>query len=70
VLNDRRTRFDDLLFAALLVIPALFAGSRYLDSKSEMDQIALRSKLPAPMLATSAASTQLAAARTSIVHRF
>ena len=70
MLNDCRTRFDDVLFVVLLVIPAVFAGSCYLESKSQMDQIAVHGRLAAPILATTSASTQLAASKTSIVHRF
>jgi hypothetical protein len=70
VLTDRRTRFDDVLFVALLLLPAVFAGSRYLQSKSQMDQIALRSRPPATILAKAPASAPGAGADTSIVHRF
>lgn len=68
--NDRRTRFDDKLFVALLLLPALFAGARYLESKSQMDQIALHNRLPAVVLAKAPASTEVTAAKASIVHRF
>ena len=68
--NDRRTRFDDQLFVALLLLPAIFAGARFLESKSQIDQIALHSRLPAVVLAKAPASTHVAGAQASIVHRF
>jgi hypothetical protein len=71
VLNDRRTRLEDQLFIALLLIPAIFAGARFLESKSQMEQIALHNRLPVAILAKAPAPTQLVdAAVTSIVHRF
>lgn len=68
--TDRRTRFDDYLFVAVLLLPVVFAGSRYLESASRMNQIATRNAVPATILAKSLASAQLGAANTSIVHRF
>ena len=68
--NDRRTRHDDKLFVLLLLLPVIFAGARYLESKSQMDQIALQSKPPVTALAKASTSAPLTAASTSIVHRF
>jgi hypothetical protein len=68
--TDRRTRFDDKLFVALLLLPAVFAGARFLESQSQMDQIALRGRLSVVILARAPASNELAAGQTSIVHRF
>jgi len=70
VLTDRRTRLDDKLFVALLLLPAVFAGARFLESRSQMDLIALHGRLPAVILASAPASNELAAGQTSIVHRF
>ncbi len=67
--NDRRTRFDDKLFVALIILPAIFAGARYLDSKSQMDQIALQNKHPAVMVAKASTPAPVTDAA-SIVHRF
>ena len=66
--NDRRTRFDDKLFLALLIVPAIFAGARYLESKSQMDQIALQNKPAVTIVANASSPTQAKAA--AIVHRF
>jgi hypothetical protein len=69
--NDRRTRFDDKLFLALLIVPALFAGARYLDSKSQMDQIALQnSKQPVVMVAKAPPPAPMTDKAAGIVHRF
>jgi hypothetical protein len=68
--NDRRTRFDDKLFLALLIVPAIFAGARYLESKSQMDQIALQNKAPAVMVAKAAAPAPVTETAAGIVHRF
>ena len=69
--NDRRTRFDDKLFLVLLIVPALFAGARYLDSKSEMDQIALqKSKQSVVMVAKASTPSPLTDKAAGIVHRF
>jgi len=73
VFNDRRTRYDDKLFAVLLLLPAVFAGVRYFESKSQMEQIAaLHNKAPTMVLAKTQAqaSASWAATNTSIVHRF
>ena len=66
--TDRRTRSDDKLFLVLLVVPALFAGARFLETKSQMDQIALQNKPPVTVVAKASTSTEVMA--TSIVHRF
>jgi hypothetical protein len=42
--TDRRSFIDDRLFLALLLIPAFFSGSRYLESKAEMDVIAMQNR--------------------------
>ncbi len=69
--NDRRTRFDDKLFLVLLILPAVVAGARFLESKSEMDQIALQnSKQPALMVAKASTPTPLTDKAAGIVHRF
>ena len=69
--NDRRTRFDDKLFLVLLIVPALFAGARYLESKSEMNQIALQnSKQPVVMVAKASTPAPLTDKAAGIVHRF
>lgn len=69
--NDRRTRFDDKLFLVLLIVPALFAGARFLESKSEMDQIALQNKKqPVVMVAKAPTPTPMTDKATGIVHRF
>jgi len=69
--NDRRTRFDDKLFLVLLILPALFAGARFLESKSEMDQIALQNnKQPVVMVAKASTPTPLTDKAAGIVHRF
>jgi hypothetical protein len=61
--TDRRST-EDKLFLVLLAVPALFAAARFLDSKSEMDQIALQSKAPVVQVARSAAPVQTIAANT------
>ena len=66
--TDRRTRSDDKLFLILLLVPALFAGARFLETKSQMDQIALQNKPPVTIVAKASSSTEVMA--TSIVHRF
>jgi len=66
--NDRRTRHDDKLFLVLLAVPALFAGARFLETKSQMDQIALQNKPPVTIVAKASTPTQAKAA--AIVHRF
>jgi hypothetical protein len=66
--TDRRTRSDDKLFLILLLVPALFAGARFLETKSQMDQIALQNKPPVTIVAKASTSTEVMA--TSIVHRF
>jgi hypothetical protein len=69
--NDRRTRFDDKLFLILLIVPALVAGARFLESKSEMDQIALHNnKQPVVMVAKTSTQTPMTDKATGIVHRF
>jgi hypothetical protein len=69
--NDRRTRFDDKLFLVLLILPALVAGARFLESKSEMDQIALQNnKQPVLMVAKASTPTPLTDKAAGIVHRF
>jgi hypothetical protein len=68
--NDRRTSFDDKLFIALLIVPAIFAGARYLESKSQMDQIALQNKQPVVMVAKAAATAPATNTAAGIVHRF
>jgi hypothetical protein len=67
--NDRRTRYDDKLFIAMIVIPVLVAGVRFLESKSEMDQIAMQNKPQVTAVAKSNEPTKIAA-NLSIVHRF
>jgi hypothetical protein len=67
--SDRRTRHDDKLFVALIAIPAIFAGVRYFESKSQMDQIALQNKPPVVAVAKVPAPPQAMAA-TASVHRF
>ena len=57
-----------LFLLALLVVPALFAGARFLETKSQMDQIALQNKPPVTIVAKASTSTEVMA--TSIVHRF
>ena len=42
----RRTRYDDTLFIALLVIPALFSVAFFLQSESQIDRLASLSKPP------------------------
>ena len=66
--TDRRTRSDDKLFLILLVVPAVFAGARFFETKSQMDQIALQNKPPVTIVAKASTSTEVMA--TSIVHRF
>jgi hypothetical protein len=66
--TDRRTRSDDKLFLVLLIVPALFAGARFLETRSQMDQIALQNKPPVTIVAKASTSTEVMA--TSIVHRF
>jgi len=66
--TDRRTRSDDKLFLILLLVPALFAGARFFETKSQMDQIALQNKPPVTIVAKASTSTEVMA--TSIVHRF
>ena len=66
--TDRRTRSDDKLFLILLVVPAVFAGARFFETKSQMDQIALQNKPPVTIVAKASSSTEVMA--TSIVHRF
>ncbi len=69
--NDRRTSFDDKLFLVLLILPAVFAGARYLESKTEMDQIAaLQNKQPAVMVAKASTPTPVTETAAGIVHRF
>lgn len=46
---SRRSRNDDVLFIALLVIPAFCAASFYLQSESQVDRLASASKLHAPV---------------------
>ena len=67
--TDRRTRSDDKLFLILLVVPAVFAGARFFETKSQMDQIALQNKTPATVVAKASTPTQVVVS-TSIVHRF
>lgn len=43
---SRRTRYDDTLFIALLVIPTVFAVAFYLQSESQIDRLASLSKPP------------------------
>ena len=61
--NDR-SRTEDKLFIILITVPVLFAAARFLDSKSEMDQIALQNKAPVVQVARSAAPSQTLAANT------
>jgi hypothetical protein len=70
VYTDRRTRYDDKLFLALILIPAMFAGARYLESKSRMDQIALQNKPPVAAVAKVPAPAPGMIAAASPVHRF
>jgi hypothetical protein len=70
VLSDRRTRFDDKLFVVLLLLPAVFAGDRYLECRAQINRIALHASMPRTLLAKAPALTELAAGNTSIVHRF
>ena len=60
---DRRTRKEDALFAIALLVPALFAGARYIESDRQMTQIAqaqartavaVQSHTPAPVLVAKA----------------
>ena len=67
--SDRRTRHDDKLFLVLLAVPAIFAGARFFETKSQMDQIALQNKTPAAIVAKASTPTQVVVS-TSIVHRF
>jgi hypothetical protein len=68
---------EDKLFLALIVLPVLVAGARFLESKAEMDQIALANKPPvvaqaaAPVVVAddSRPAAPLFASR-STVHRF
>lgn len=64
--TDRHTRLDDKLFLALLFIPAVFAGARYLESKSRMDEIMLQSKSPVAIVATASPPAQGLANGTSV----
>jgi hypothetical protein len=66
--SDRRTRHDDKLFLVLLAVPAIFAGARFFETKSQMDQIALQSKPAVTIVANASSPTQAKAA--AIVHRF
>ena len=69
--NERCTRFDDKLFLVLLIVPAIFAGARYLESKSQMDQIALQNKQqPAVMVAKAPPAAGVPQTAAGIVHRF
>jgi hypothetical protein len=42
--TDRKSLLDDRLFLVLLLVPAMFSASRYLESKAEMDMIAMQNK--------------------------
>ena len=66
--SDRRTRHDDKLFLVLLAVPAIFAGARFFETKSQMDQIALQNKPAVTIVANGSSPTQAKAA--AIVHRF
>lgn len=46
-----RSRTDDKLFLVLLAVPLFFAAARFVDTQSQMDQIALQSKPPVVMIA-------------------
>jgi hypothetical protein len=50
---QRRSRIEDILFVIALVLPAVVAGARYLETDREMTMIA-RSHAPAPSVAVSA----------------
>ena len=67
---DRPTRFEDLLFVALILLPTTFALARYIESKAEMEQIALHNGLTTVILAKAPTSNPWAGANSSIVHRF
>jgi hypothetical protein len=51
--TDRKSLIDDRLFAVLLLVPTLVAGSRYFETKSEMDLIAMQNKPAAALVAHS-----------------
>ena len=42
---------DDLLFVIALLLPAVFAAARYLESERQMDQIAQTQSQSAPLVA-------------------
>lgn len=60
-----RSRTEDKLFIVLIAVPALFAAARFLDSKSEMDQIALQNKTPVVQVAKVPAPVQTLAVNTA-----
>jgi hypothetical protein len=47
--TDRR--IEDKLFLVLIAVPALFAAARFVDTKAQMDQIALQAKAPVVLIA-------------------
>jgi len=57
-----RGRTEDKLFIVLIAVPVLFAAARFLDTKSQMDQIALQNKAPVVLVAKASAPLQTIAA--------
>jgi len=67
---SRRSRYDDTLFIAVLVIPAIVAGTCYLQSESRIDQIASLNKTPAAVADNVLARTATADASNLTRKRF
>jgi len=61
--NDRSST-EDKLFIVLIAVPVLFAAARFMDTKSQMDQIALQNKAPVVQVAKAPAPLQTIAANT------
>jgi hypothetical protein len=57
-----RSRTDDKLFLVLLAVPLFFAAARFVDTESQMDQIALQNKPPVVMIAEVSAPLETLAA--------
>jgi len=63
MMYNRRTRNDDTLFIALLVIPAVFATAFYLQSESQIDRLASLNKPPVAIAKSETARTAAIKAR-------
>jgi hypothetical protein len=60
----RRSHLDDVLFVITMLVPAVFAGARYVETDRQITQIAQAQSHPASVAANTRAPSEMVFAKT------